>query len=123
MALKIALSALIVALLASVGAARADVYRPGEFLGLTLERAALSPKLLGPATQFEPVPVEARADAKMEPAKVSPVRTVRAARRPQAGAARTKLAHRRGNPLDAQASDTRVQIWPCRSGGICNWQH
>jgi hypothetical protein len=38
------------------------------------------------------------------------------------GAARTKLARRHSNPLDAQASDTRVQVWPCKSGGICNWQ-
>ena len=26
------------------------------------------------------------------------------------------------NPLDAQARDTRIQVWPCRSGGICNWK-
>ena len=38
------------------------------------------------------------------------------------GAARTKLARRHGNPLDAQAFDTRIQAWPCRSGGICNWK-
>jgi hypothetical protein len=38
------------------------------------------------------------------------------------GAARTRLAHRRGNPLDAQALDTRIQTWPCNSGGICNWK-
>jgi hypothetical protein len=38
------------------------------------------------------------------------------------GAARTKLAHRHGNPLDAQAMDKRVQTWPCKSGGICNWR-
>jgi hypothetical protein len=48
------------------------------------------------------------------------------------GAARTKLAHRQGNPLDAQARDTRiqtpriqtrrVQTWPCNSGGICDWK-
>ena len=36
--------------------------------------------------------------------------------------ARTKLARRHGNPLDARATDTRVQTWPCRSGGICSWQ-
>jgi hypothetical protein len=35
--------------------------------------------------------------------------------------ARTKLVKRHGNPLDAQATDTRIQTWPCRSGGICNW--
>ncbi len=39
------------------------------------------------------------------------------------GSARTKLAHRHRDPLDAQAMDTRIQTWPCRpgSGGICNW--
>jgi hypothetical protein len=37
-------------------------------------------------------------------------------------AARTKLAQHRRNPLDAQARDTRIQVWPCRSGGICNWK-
>jgi hypothetical protein len=26
------------------------------------------------------------------------------------------------NPLDAQARDTRIQVWPCKSGGICNWK-
>jgi len=36
--------------------------------------------------------------------------------------ARAKLARRHGNPLDAEAKDTRIQTWPCRSGGICNWQ-
>ena len=36
--------------------------------------------------------------------------------------ARAKLARRRGSPLDAQATDTRIQTWPCRSGGICSWQ-
>jgi hypothetical protein len=34
----------------------------------------------------------------------------------------TKLVRRHSNPLDAQASDTRIQVWPCKSGGICNWQ-
>jgi hypothetical protein len=37
-------------------------------------------------------------------------------------AARTKLVRRHGNPLDAQAFDTRIQVWPCKSGGICNWK-
>ena len=38
------------------------------------------------------------------------------------GAVRTRLAHRHGNPLDAEARDTRIQVWPCKSGGICDWQ-
>jgi hypothetical protein len=40
------------------------------------------------------------------------------------GSARIKLAHRHRNPLDAEAMDTRIQKWPCRSGegGICEWK-
>lgn len=40
------------------------------------------------------------------------------------GSARTRLAHRHRNPLDAEAMDTRIQKWPCRSGegGICGWK-
>jgi hypothetical protein len=117
-------------LLAWSGASIADEYRPDEFLGLDLSRAVLSPKRLGPATEFAPVPIEAMAEPK-------PVRTERITRakthvttthvaharaeKPR-GAARTKLARRHGNPLDAQASDTRIQAWPCKSGGICNWR-
>jgi hypothetical protein len=33
-----------------------------------------------------------------------------------------RLARQHRNPLDAQALDTRIQVWPCRSGGICNWK-
>jgi hypothetical protein len=36
--------------------------------------------------------------------------------------ARTHVAHRHRNPLDAQAMDSRIQTWPCSSGGICNWK-
>jgi hypothetical protein len=36
--------------------------------------------------------------------------------------ARTKLAHHQLNPLDAQAFDARIQVWPCKTGGICNWK-
>jgi len=128
-------------------AAPADEYRAGEVLNLDLSKAVLSPKRIGPPTEFAPVPVEARTDAKQAVAepnaepKSEPkadhqrvVRTTRVVERhvttanvtathaaKPRGAARAKLA-RRGNPLDAQAKDTRVQTWPCRSGGICNWR-
>src|ERR1700704_674363 len=46
------------------GSAPADEYRPDEFLGLDLSEAVLSPKRLGPPTEFAPVAVEARADPK-----------------------------------------------------------
>jgi hypothetical protein len=120
------------------GLAVADQYQPDQFLGLDLSGAVLSPKPLGPATEFEPVAVEAKPDhageaaqARAEP-KADPRITIprtRIAHRAEhpRGAARTRLARRqgnpRGNPLDAEAFDTRIQVWPCRSGGICNWQH
>jgi hypothetical protein len=161
MVLKNAFTAVIATtLLAWSGLVIADEYRPDEFLGLDLSKAALSPKPLGPPSQFVPGPLdasidrvsedtqaradegaqakaqpEAQAGPKAEPKIVIP-RTRKAeskivvprtrvahigAEKPR-GAARTKLARRHSNPLDAQAFDTRVQVWPCKSGGICNWK-
>ncbi|MFK4496940.1 hypothetical protein ABIF86_001231 [Bradyrhizobium japonicum] len=120
------------------GIARADDYKPDEYLGLDLSKAVLSPKRLGPETQFAPVALEAKggneARARGEPidvpkkvaaerVHVTGPKVVHARSAQPRGAARTKLAHRRGNPLDAQAMDTRIQTWPCRTGGICNWKH
>ncbi|MBR1127503.1 hypothetical protein [Bradyrhizobium iriomotense] len=119
------------------GMARADDYKPDEYLGLDLSKAVLSPKRLGPETQFAPVALEAKggneAQARVEPMDVPKKVAAERVHVPEPkvahtkstqprGAARTKLAHRRGNPLDAQAMDTRIQTWPCRSGGICNWK-
>jgi hypothetical protein len=150
MVLKRLVPALVGAALFAVSSvAIADEYRPDEFLGLDLSKAVLSPKPLGPPTQFAPVAVEAKSEAKSEakgdrsseanwartelqtePNKVAvqsvhvthPHRIAHLASAKPKGAARTKLAHRHGNPLDAQAMDTRIQKWPCRSGGICNWK-
>ena len=115
------------ALLGSSGLSAADEYRPGEFLTLDLSRAVLSPKLLGPETQFAPVRIEARADATRPSARAARVSSGKAhtahqrAEKPR-GTARTRLTRRGGNPLDAQAADTRIQVWPCKSGGICGWK-
>ena len=131
MALKNAIAAaLCTGFLMSGNAALADEYRAGEFIGLDLSKALLSPKRLGPETEFAPVRIEARTDRK--PVKTERV-VVRKAAEPKTrvvqervekprGAARAKLARRHTNPLDAQARDTRVQTWPCKSGGICGWQ-
>jgi hypothetical protein len=135
--------------MALVGAAPAMAadYRPDDFLKLDLSKAVLSPAPLGPEAHFEPLPVEANADTKADPSADQTSGGAVAATQPRArpdvprklatprvhvarplersrGAARTKLAHRRGNPLDAQAMDTRIQTWPCRpgGGGICNWR-
>jgi hypothetical protein len=120
------------------GVSVADEYRADEFLGLDLSAAVLSPKPLGPAASFTG-PTEVTADrasssthANVEPA-VAPRAADRSARAVQPRAqqvrrvaqprllARTKFAHHR-NPLDAQAFDARIQVWPCKSGGICNWK-
>jgi hypothetical protein len=122
------------ALLGWSGVSAAEEYRPAEFLSLDLSKALLSPKRLGPESQFAPVAIEAKTDrassaaqARVEP-KAEPkavghrARVARQHADKPRGAARTKLARRHGNPLDAQASDTRIQVWPCRSGGICGWK-
>jgi hypothetical protein len=130
------------------GVSTADEYRPDQFLGLDLSRAVLSPNRLGPTAEFEPLPVEASGDRDSEGPQVGAEPTAEPRLHMQSpriadlpveeplvrvekprlqagkprGAVRTKLAHHRGNLLDAQAFDTRVQVWPCRSGGICNWK-
>jgi len=142
-------------LLAWSGMSMADEYRPDQFLGLDLSKAVLSPKPLGPAAAFAPVPVEAKSDRGSEgqQAEAEHIRhpRVHVARsrmassqpklhaKPKARLARVsakphrpalhahptqyiRLARQHRNPLDAQALDTRIQVWPCRSGGICNWK-
>jgi hypothetical protein len=51
----------------------------------------------------------------------SGLRTARA-ERPAAHKPRTLVALHGRNPVEAQARDTAIQVWPCRSGGICNWK-
>jgi hypothetical protein len=123
------------------GPSVAEEYKPGQFLGLDLSTAVLSPRPLGPPQQFTPAPVppETSADrgsdgpqASMEPKAAVSAVVPKAPVEPRVAhlhvekprhAARTRLAHRHGNPLDAEAFDTRIQVWPCKSsGGICDWK-
>ena len=128
------IAALCATLLTWSGVAKADQYHPDEFLRLDLSKAVLSPKPLGPASGFTPGPLDLNTDrdsanvqASREP-KAEPIITVHKTRVVQArpektrGSTRTRLARRHGSLLDAQAFDARVQVWPCRSGGICNWK-
>jgi len=127
MFLKNASAALIGVAVLACGSAAADSYHSGEYFKLDLS-AVLSPKPLGPPAQFKPVAVQAKAEpVKVEPARAAEVKrvhTVKVTRESLArrSPARTRLAHRRANPLDAQAFDARIQVWPCKSGGICNWR-
>jgi len=152
MVLKGVLFAVLGAALIAGGAASAAGYKADEFLTLDLSKAVLSPEPLGPENTFAPVAVEAKGDpasgvlapheakkVATERVKGAPARTeLRSAARREArlteakndrnerprGAARARLAHRHGNPLNAEAMDTRIQKWPCNpdNGGICAWQ-
>src|ERR1700677_139149 len=109
------------------GLARAEQYRPDEFLTLDLSKAVLSPKALGPASGFTPGPLDVKTDngstgfranaettntetANAQPAsterKAAPTITVHKTRIVHAekprGSTRTKLARHHGSPLDAQ---------------------
>lgn len=127
MVLKGILTAVVGAVLLA-GPAVATGYRPGDFFSMDLSKMALSPNPLGPPAHFEHVPVEASAPDKIDVPKVK----VRHAERTRVRKSRhvvhartshPKLARRsHGNPMDAQARDTRIQVWPCKSGGICNWR-
>jgi hypothetical protein len=123
----ISAAAVCAGLLVGSAASAADRYKPDEFLNLDLSKAALSPKRLGPPARFEPVPVEAKADPQSKAVHVAAPKAAKTkivharAEQPRAPM-RTKMVRRHTNPLDAQAFDTRIQVWPCRSGGICNWQ-
>ena len=122
-----------VALLAA-SPSRAEDYLPGEYLGLDPSQALLSPKPLGPPSEFAPVPVEAKADHTPETSQaqassgdvpkvvVRKTKPVHLAREKPHAPAKSRLARRHTHPLDAQAFDTRIQTWPCRTGGICNWK-
>jgi hypothetical protein len=119
------------------GLAGAAGYRADEFLGMDLSRAVLSPKPLGPAESFVPRS-QAAAPADGQRDRFAPTHVAAAKARPRIvvvtskvahlhseparNAARNRVAKHPGNPLDAQAFDTRIQVWPCKSGGICNWK-
>jgi hypothetical protein len=142
MALKSFLAAVCCAAILAAGASWADEYRPDEFLALDLSKAALSPKPLGPPAQFEPRRGKAKTDPQSNvhvdaapahvdagpkavnaaPKAAAKIRVAHSRAEKPRVAAPTKMAHRHSNPLDAQAFDTRIQVWPCKSGGICNWQ-
>jgi hypothetical protein len=126
-------------IVALAGPVNAAEYRAAEYLKLDLPKALLSPKRIGPEGRFGPVRIEARSEEeaqadstdpdleasvwpKLPPRKARVAKTtVKPSAEPPRAAARAKLAKRHGNPLDAQARDARIQTWPCRTGGICNW--
>jgi hypothetical protein len=130
MVLRGVLATLLGAALLAGSGAWADEQNRDDYFSLDLKQALLSPKPLGPAAQFKLAAGAAKVDttasaaplriAAPKPVRTIKVRSVRTAKRNLA--VRTRLAGRHANPLDAQAFDARIQVWPCRSGGICNWR-
>jgi hypothetical protein len=116
-------------LLAWSGLAVADEYRAYQFLSLDLSKAVLSPKRLGPPAEFAPVPVEAKTDrgsegtqARAEPVTHPKIHVSNVRSEKRHAVAHSRVARRHGNPLDAEAWDARIHVWPCKSGGICDWK-
>lgn len=92
----------------------------GKDAGQANATLVVDPKTVPTAT----VRAENTFSAKIEPklattaTRVSHARVERApARKPHALVA----LHGR-SPIEAQARDTSVQVWPCKSGGICSWK-
>lgn len=129
MVLKSILTAAVSLVLLGSNTAIAAGYQPGAFFNLDLSKAALSPDPLGPPAYFEQVPIEANAPDSAAPevnvkhVERAQIHKPRDTARAKPKTPHPKLARRsHGNPMDAQAFDTRIQVWPCRSGGICNWR-
>lgn len=111
----------------------AATFTPGP-LAVTIDRGTNAARadaelLVEPRTvAIARVHVEAKAAAK------SPTRTalrtttsrtrVAHARRELSAshAPRALVALHKRNPMEAQARDTEIQVWPCKSRGICNWK-
>jgi hypothetical protein len=102
--------------------------RAQHFLGLDLATAVLSPEPLGPPAKFVPLRLEARsersdrAQAREERITHPKIRVAHVLSNKRFPAANLRPAHQQRNPLEAQALDSRIQAWPCKSGGICNWK-
>jgi hypothetical protein len=84
---------------------------------------AVDPKSVATAT----VHAENKAIPKAEPKTVlrtaaSGMRTAHGRVAERTASHRTLVALYGRNPVEAQARETTVQTWPCRSGGICNWK-
>ncbi|HLI99056.1 MAG TPA: hypothetical protein VKT76_05015 [Bradyrhizobium sp.] len=109
------------------GSSVAQGYLPDEFFSLDLSKAVFSPTPLGPAASFKPGPLDVTVDRKSNAAhasaapEISPKISARA-ERPVPHRPRAPVALHRGNPVEAQARDVKIQTWPCKSGGICNWK-
>ena len=129
MVLKTVFAAVVCAAFLAAGSAMADGYKAGRisqprpFKGRTVAETARAGCSIRAGARRGQDRTSKQSRACERGAKVAPkIRVAHVRTEKTHVAARTKLVQRHGNPLDAQAFDTRIQVWPCRSGGICNWQ-
>jgi len=91
----------------------------GSFAAQANAQSVVEPKI---ESKTEPKPV---ATAVVHTESKSTTRTAlktAASRIRAADAPRAVVALDRRNPVEAQARETRIQVWPCKSGGICSWK-
>ena len=92
----------------------------GKDAGQANAELVVDPKTVPVAT----VRAENPSSTKVEPRSATIAARVAHARveRAPAHKPRALVALHGRNPIEAQARDTSVQVWPCKSGGICNWK-
>ena len=118
------------AVLSPVPLGPATSFTPGP-LDVTIDRGnkaaeadaelVIDPK----AVPAETVHAEGKSAADVEPVHKTAARMRVAHARAERSAPpkpRALVALHGRNPVEAQARDTRIQVWPCRSGGICSWK-
>jgi hypothetical protein len=104
--------------------ARNDAVQPREEPSVDYRAGVRTTRVKQADSDDAQMRAEPKADRKIvRTTKVKPERVAKPQRiaKPQVPA-RAKVVRRHGNPLDAQAMDTRIQKWPCKSGGICDWK-
>jgi hypothetical protein len=112
----------------------ATSFTPGP-LGVTVDRgtspaqadagSVADPKIVAAETvHTESKPVASAAARRSIAARTRVGRV--AVERPTSRKPHTLVALHGRNPVEAQAQDigsrTRIQVWPCKRGGICNWK-
>ena len=108
----------------------AETFKPGP-LDVTVDRESnaahanaellIEPKAV-PAATFHAGHKSATRTAPKRAASGPRVANARVERPTPPRAPRALVALHGRNPMEAQARDTSIQVWPCKSGGICNWR-
>ena len=108
----------------------AQSFTPGP-LDVTVDRADNSVRAIAeppaePKTTPHLADTSHRADKTLGTRLRASASAVRAAHarvdRPAPHKPRPLVALHGRNPMEAQARDSSIHVWPCRSGGICSWK-